>query len=182
MSASSTFDQDLPNSWEPIRGHKITRPFKSRYEMTTSNPLSSGEDTSAYKDKRQDSEEEEESSDNGQVYDEDGDEEGDDGDNDYDDIENDYASKIQKTLKSDGSNTGLQAIYEREDDGVPTFLNQVPYPANTKDGTRSYEHGSSSRSSENGTEDNERTENIIQSRIDHLKERIKREMARNFYP
>jgi hypothetical protein len=166
-----------PNSWKPIRGHKMTDSFKSRYKMTTSNPLRSGEDTPTYKDKRQDSDEEEVSYGYKHVF---GGDSGDD-DEDYDDIDNDYASKIQKTLKSDGNNIGLQEIYQQKDDSLHSYLNHVPYPAKIKDDTRSYEHERSYRSSENETEDNERIQNIIQSRIDHLKESTKREMANNFY-
>jgi hypothetical protein len=166
-------ERNSPNSWKPIRGRKITDSFKSRYKMTTSNPLSSGKDTPAYKEKPQDSEEEEDSYGYRHVFvDDNG-----DGDEDYDDIDNDYASKIQKTLKSDGNKIGLQEIYQQKDDSV----NHIPYPAKIKDDTRSYEHSSSSRSSENETEDNDRTQNIIQSRIEHLKESTKREMANNFY-
>ncbi|PNF41946.1 hypothetical protein B7P43_G14630, partial [Cryptotermes secundus] len=252
------------NSWKPIRGHKIVNSFKSRYKTTTSNPLSPGEETSAYKDKRQNSEEEEDpygnkhmfgddSGDSDEDYDdiddytskiqkalksdgsniglqemyqqkddsvqryldhvpypakikddtretsaykdkrqyseeeEDpygnkhmfGDDSG-DSDEDYDDID-DYTSKIQKALKSDGSNIGLQEMYQQKDDSVQRYLDHVPYPAKIKDDTRRYEHGSSYRSSENETEDNERTQNIIHSRIDHLKEMTKRGMANNFY-
>lgn len=163
-------ESNSPNSWKPIRGHKIVNSFKSRYRMTTSSPLSPGE-ASAYKDKRQYSEEEGDPFGNRHVF-------GDDsGDEDYDDIDNDYASKIQKTLKNDGSNIGLQEIYRQKDDS----MNHVPYPAKIKDDTRRYDHGSSYRSSENETEDNERTQNIIHSRIDNLKEMTKRMMANNFY-
>lgn len=169
-------ESNSPNSWKPIRAHKIVNAFKSRYRTTTSNPLSPGEETSAYKDKRQYSEEEEDPYGNRHVF---GDDSG-DSDEDYDDIDNDYASKIQKTLKSDGSNIGLQESYQQKDDNVQRYLNHVPYPARIKDDTKRYEHGSRYRSSENETEDNERTQNIIHSRIDHLKEMTKREMANNF--
>jgi hypothetical protein len=165
-----------PNSWKPIRGHKITDSFKSRYKITTSNPLSPGEDTPAYKEKPQDSEEEEDSYGYRHVI---GDDNG-DGDEDYDDIDNDYASKIQKTLKNDGNNIGPQEIYQQQDDSIQRHLNHVPYPAKIKDGTISYEHGSISRSSENETEDNEGIQNMIHSRINHLKESIKREMAPSY--
>jgi hypothetical protein len=199
-------ERNSPNSWKPIRGHKITDSFTSRYETTNSNPFNYREDILAYKDKPQDFKEEEDSYGNRQEFgDDSGDEDYDDidndyanniensekktlksddsgdGDEDYDDIDNDYASKIKKALKSDGNSIGLQEIYQQKDDSVQKYLNHVPYPANIKDGTISYEHGHSSRYSENGTEENERTQNIIQSRIDHLKERIKREMARNIY-
>jgi hypothetical protein len=159
------------NSWKPIHGRRIT----------TANPLNSGEDTLSYEGKRQDAEEEEEeeeSFDNIHMH-----EDGEDGDDEeYGDIKSDYARKIQETgNESDGSNIGPQAIYRLKDDGVQRILNQVPYSARFKDGTRSYTRGSSSRSSKNGSDDNERTENMIHTRIENLKDRIKREMARNFY-
>jgi hypothetical protein len=134
-----------------------------------------GQDSFAYEDMPQDSEDEEESDDNRHMYDE---EDGDDGGNG--DIGNDYAPEIQETRMSDGSKTGLKDIYQQKDDGVQRVLNKVPRPSKTEDGTRSYNRGSSSRSSESGTEDYERTQNIIQSRIDHLKDIIKRQMATNF--
>jgi hypothetical protein len=197
-------EKNSANSWKPIRGHKITDPFKSQYETTTSNPINSREDIFAYKDKPQDFEEEEDSYGNRQAFGDDsgdGDEDYDDidndyastiqktlmsddsgdGDEDYDDIDNDYASTIKKTLKSDGKSIGLQEIYQQKDDSVQRYFNHVPYPANFKGGTRNYKHGHSSRSSEDGTEESERTQNIIQSRIGPLKESIKREMPRNIY-
>jgi hypothetical protein len=160
-------------SWKPIHGHKITGSFKPRYEMTTSKPLNS-EDALMYEVNRQDAEEEEESDHNITVHNADGE----DDDEEYDDIKNGYDRKIQETDKSDGSNIGLQSIYQQKIDGVQRIRNQVPYSARIKDGARSYTRGSNSRSFENGADDNERTENIIQSRIEHLKESIKREMTR----
>jgi hypothetical protein len=163
-------------SWKPIHGHKITGSFKWRHEMSTSKPLNSEDDVLTYEVNAQDAEEEEESDHNITVHNEDGE----DGDEEYDDIKNDYARKIQETRKSDGSNIGLQSIYQHKDDGVQRIRNQVPYSARIKDGARSYTRGSISRSSENGADDNERTENIIQSRIERLKDSIKREMTREF--
>ncbi|PNF22428.1 hypothetical protein B7P43_G16286 [Cryptotermes secundus] len=58
--------------------------------------------------------------------------------------------------------------------------NQVPYSARINNDARSYRRGSSSRYSENEIDDNERTENIIQSRIEHLKDSVRRELAREF--
>lgn len=114
----------------------------------------------------QDFEDEEESNDNRHMYDKDG------GDENYD-TTNDYAHKIQESLKSGGSNIGLQAVYQQQDDGVQRNLNQ----AKIKGDTRYYKRGNSSISSENGTKDNEETEYIIQSRIEGLKDRIKRKMT-----
>jgi hypothetical protein len=60
-------------------------------------------------------------------------------------------------------------------------LNHVPHGAKIKDGTIGYEHSSISRSSENKTDGDERTQNIIHSRFDHLKGSVKREMTNKFY-
>jgi hypothetical protein len=122
----------------------------------------------AYEYMPQDFRDEEELKDNRHVYDKDG------GDENYD-TTYDYAHKIQDTLKSGGSNIGRQAICQHKDDGVQRNLNQ----AKIKDGTRYYKRGSSSTSSENGTEDDKETEYIIQSRTEHLKDRLKRKMASN---
>jgi hypothetical protein len=158
------------SKWKPIRGHKIIGSFKSRYE-TTSNPMNSEEDTLTYEGKRQD--EEEESDDSITVQNEDGDE-------GYDDMENDYARKIKETRRIHGSNRGLQSTDHHKAGVVQRIRNQVPYYARINNDARSYTRGSSSRYSENEADDNERTENIIQSRIEHLKDSIKREMTREF--
>jgi hypothetical protein len=186
---SSKVEQNRPNEhkitykvegntskWKPIRGHKITGPFKSRHGITISNPLNSEEDTLTYEVKRQDAEEEEESDHNKTVHDEDGE----DGDEKYDDIKNDYARKIKETRRIHGSNTGLQSIYQQKNDRVQKIRNQVPYSARINNGARSYIRGSSSRYSENETNENERRKNIIHSRIEHLKNSIKREMTEEF--
>jgi hypothetical protein len=131
----------------------------------------------AYEDMPQDSEDEEISDDIRHMYGEDcGDGDDEEEEDDDDDIENDFAPEIQENLMSNGSNSGLQAIYPQKN-AVPRVLNQVPYPAKTEYTTRCYKHGSSCKSSENGTENNERTQNIVQSRIDYLKDNIKRHMA-----
>lgn len=125
-----------------------------------------GQNPYAYEDMLQESEDEEISDDIRHMYDDDYG----NGDEDDDDIENDFAPEIQETLKNDSSNSGLQAINQQKN-GVPRVLNQVPYPAKTEDGTRYYKRGSSCKFSENGTENSERT------RIDYLKDNIKRRMA-----
>jgi hypothetical protein len=130
-----------------------------------------GQNPYAYEDIPHKSENEEISDDNRYMFDEDsGDDNGDD------DVENDFAPEIHETLTNDGSNTGMQAIYEQKD-GVQSVLNRVPYPAKTEDGTRSYKSGRISRFSENGPKNCDWTQYIIQSRIDHLKDNIKRQMA-----
>jgi hypothetical protein len=167
-----------PSKWKPIRGHKIVGSFKSRYEITTSNPLNSGDDTLAYEVKRQDAEEEEEEEEDHNITVNNKD--GEDGDEEYDGIKNDYARKIKETRRNHSSNIGLQSIDQQKDDVVKRIRNQVPYSARINNDARSYTHGSSSRYSENEKDDNERSENIIQSRIEHLKDSIKREMTREF--
>lgn len=161
---------DDNGEWE----HGLEETLANNEEME-SNPydtINDQQNSFAHEYMPQDFKDEEESDDNRHAYDKDG------GDENYD-TTYDNAHKIQETLKSDGSNIGRHAIYQTEDDGVHQNFNQVAYSAKMKDGTRYYKRSSSSTSSENETEDNKETENIIQSRIEDLKDRIRRKMNSN---
>jgi hypothetical protein len=103
----------------------------------------------------------------------------------YDDAEdngvilNDFGPEGQESVKSDASNRGHQAIYQQK-----YSVRRVPIQgailAKAGDRSRSYGSGSGSRSPERWSEDEERTRNRIQSRIDQLKAKAKRRMARKF--
>jgi hypothetical protein len=129
-----------------------------------------GHNSYVYEEKPQDSEHEEVLEDNRDIYNDETHKDG---------ILNNFPPEIQETFKSDGSITGLQAIYQRKET-THRVLNQVTYPSKTEDGTRNYKHGSSSRSSENVSENNEKTQNIIRLRINNLKAKIKQELASKF--
>jgi hypothetical protein len=156
--------------WE--HGLEETLADNEEMEGNPHNTINDQQNPFAHEYTPQDFEDEEESDDNRHEYDKDG------GDENYD-TTYDNAHEIQETLMSDGSNIGRHAIYQQEDDGVQRNLNQVAYSAKIKDGTRYYKRSSSSTSSENETEDDKETENIIQSRIEDLKDRIRRQMASN---
>jgi hypothetical protein len=151
--------------WE--HGFEETVADNEEMEGNPYDTMHDGQNPFAYEYMPQDFKDEEESDDKKHVYDKDG------GDENYDTMY-DYAHKIQETFKSGGSNMGQQAIYQQKVDGVQRNQNE----AKIKEGRR-YKHGSSSTPYENGTEDDKETEYIIQSRIEDLKDRIKRKMASN---
>lgn len=143
------------------RGIQETLADNEEIEHNLYDTIYDQQNPSQFADMPQDSKDEEESDDNSQLYDKYA------GDESYD-TKYGYASKTQETLKSDGSNIGQQK---------QTDLSKVLYTSKIKDVKRCSECDSSSLSGENWAEDNRETRNIIRSRIENLKDRIKTKMV-----
>jgi hypothetical protein len=80
----------------------------------------------------------------------------------------------------DSNDDGEPAVYQQKDNEVQRSMRHLSSPAEIKGGVSTYKHGSSFRSSENDdeTEDNKRSENQIHSRINALKDAVRREIAK----